>query len=129
MKVEFENSVRRLSFLCHLPDIKIAWINPWTLISHPPRDCVKIKVPYHIDIVSSTNCGANHFLLIWLKLNLNIRSVKTDLEGWLLMETVNLIIKIKCFLLPLCCLIARAPKLEVATKKFHYPQTKMWGYF
>ena len=28
MKIEFENSVRRLSFLCHLPDIKIAWINP-----------------------------------------------------------------------------------------------------
>ena len=28
MKIEFENSVRRLSFLCRLPDIKIAWINP-----------------------------------------------------------------------------------------------------
>ena len=29
MKIEFENSIRRLSFLCHLPDIKIALINPW----------------------------------------------------------------------------------------------------
>ena len=28
MKIEFENSIRRLSFLCRLPDIKIAWINP-----------------------------------------------------------------------------------------------------
>ena len=28
MKIEFENSIRRLSFLCHLTDIKIAWINP-----------------------------------------------------------------------------------------------------
>ena len=28
MKIKFENSIRRLSFLCHLPDIKIAWINP-----------------------------------------------------------------------------------------------------
>ena len=28
MKIEIENSIRILSFLCHLPDIKIAWINP-----------------------------------------------------------------------------------------------------
>ena len=29
MKIDFENSIRRLSFLCCLPDIKIAWINPF----------------------------------------------------------------------------------------------------
>ena len=29
MKIEFQNSVRRLSFLCRLTDIKIAQINPW----------------------------------------------------------------------------------------------------
>ena len=29
MKIEFEYSIRRSSFLCHLTDIKIAWINPW----------------------------------------------------------------------------------------------------
>ena len=30
MKIEFQNkvSIKRLSFLCRLPDIKIAWINP-----------------------------------------------------------------------------------------------------
>ena len=28
MKIEFENSIRRLSILCHIPDIKSAWINP-----------------------------------------------------------------------------------------------------
>ena len=28
--MKIENSIRRLSFLCRLPDIKIAWINPWT---------------------------------------------------------------------------------------------------
>ena len=28
MKIEFENSSRRFSFLYHLPDVKIAWINP-----------------------------------------------------------------------------------------------------
>ena len=28
MKIEFQNSVRRLNFLCRLPDIKIAWTNP-----------------------------------------------------------------------------------------------------
>ena len=27
-KIEFQNSIRRLSFLCRLPDIKIAWVNP-----------------------------------------------------------------------------------------------------
>ena len=26
MKIEFENTIKRLSFLCHLTDIKIAWI-------------------------------------------------------------------------------------------------------
>ena len=30
IKVEFENSIRRLSFLCCLTGIKIGWINPWT---------------------------------------------------------------------------------------------------
>ena len=28
--MKIENSIRRLSFLCRLPDIKIAWINPCT---------------------------------------------------------------------------------------------------
>ena len=28
MKIEFQNSIRRLSFLCRLTDIKIAWLNP-----------------------------------------------------------------------------------------------------
>ena len=28
-KLNLENSVWKLSFLCHLPDIKIVWINPW----------------------------------------------------------------------------------------------------
>ena len=27
MKIEFENLIRRLSFLCHLPEVKTAWIN------------------------------------------------------------------------------------------------------
>ena len=29
MKIDLKNSNRRLSFLCHLPDIQIVWINPW----------------------------------------------------------------------------------------------------
>ena len=29
MKIPFENSIKRLSFLCRPPDIKIAWINPF----------------------------------------------------------------------------------------------------
>ena len=31
MKIEFENSIKRLSFLCCVPDIKIAWMNPCIL--------------------------------------------------------------------------------------------------
>ena len=29
MKIEFENSIRRLSILFRITDIKITWINPW----------------------------------------------------------------------------------------------------
>ena len=29
MKIEFQNSTRRLKFLCGLTDIKIVWINPY----------------------------------------------------------------------------------------------------
>ena len=32
MKTEFENLIRRLSFLCCLPDFKTAWIIRWTNI-------------------------------------------------------------------------------------------------
>ena len=28
MKIEFQNSIAKLSFLCVITDIKIAWINP-----------------------------------------------------------------------------------------------------
>ena len=33
MKIEFKNWIKRLSFLCRLPDIKIAWINPCLVIN------------------------------------------------------------------------------------------------
>ena len=33
IKIEFENSIRRLSFLYYLPDIRIAWINPWSCMT------------------------------------------------------------------------------------------------
>ena len=32
MRIEFQNSIRRLGSLCRLPDIKIVWINPWLII-------------------------------------------------------------------------------------------------
>ena len=32
MRIEFQNSIRRLGSLCRLPDIKIVWINPWLVI-------------------------------------------------------------------------------------------------
>ena len=34
MKTEFKSSIRRFSFLCRLPDIKIAWINPCFYINN-----------------------------------------------------------------------------------------------
>ena len=36
MKIEFEKSIRRLSFFCSLKDIKIAWINPWLFVPAVP---------------------------------------------------------------------------------------------
>ena len=45
MKTEIENSIRRLSFLCHLPVIKTAWINPWLVVQ-----IVKNKIQ-HKDII------------------------------------------------------------------------------
>ena len=33
MGIEFENSIVRLSSLCHITDIKIAWINPWIVMA------------------------------------------------------------------------------------------------
>ena len=29
IKIEFQNSIARLSFSCCIKDIKIIWINPW----------------------------------------------------------------------------------------------------
>ena len=29
MKIEFQNSIVRLSFFRHITDIKTAWVNPW----------------------------------------------------------------------------------------------------
>ena len=36
MKIEFKNSIRRLSILWCISDIKIAWINSWSV-----EDCIK----------------------------------------------------------------------------------------
>ena len=33
MKIESENSIKRLCFLYYLQDIKIAWINPWNWLN------------------------------------------------------------------------------------------------
>ena len=41
MKIEFQNSIRRSSFLCRLPDIKIARINPCLIQFRPPKDIDK----------------------------------------------------------------------------------------
>ena len=31
IKIDFQNSIEKLSILCRITDIKIAWINPWLL--------------------------------------------------------------------------------------------------
>ena len=33
MKIQFQNSIVRLSFLCHVTDIKISWVNPWSIFT------------------------------------------------------------------------------------------------
>ena len=60
MKIEFENSIRRFSFLYHLPEIKIIWINPWQGVMTP-------DVPFyiHFDLNSWTE-GYQKNLVPWL---------------------------------------------------------------
>ena len=43
IKIEFQNSIERLSFLCRITDIKIAWINP-------------CKSYFYCDIIAKLNC-------------------------------------------------------------------------
>ena len=43
VKIEFENSIRRLSFLCHLTDIKIAWINPCIVAYRTQLEAAQLK--------------------------------------------------------------------------------------
>ena len=57
MKIEFENSIRRLSFLCRLTDIKIAWINPWD------------------GSVLEEKCWRSLFLLTWIVVLNSLREV------------------------------------------------------
>ena len=49
MKTEFENSIRRLIFLCLLMDIKIAWINPCIY-------AVGLHTDTHISAGNQTTC-------------------------------------------------------------------------
>ena len=46
MKIEFKNSIRRLSILRRLPDIKIAWINPWCYVTicYPVCDVRNLEI-------------------------------------------------------------------------------------
>ena len=46
MKIEFENSIRRLSFLCHLPDLKIAWISKTAYSSSFTNVCFSTKIEF-----------------------------------------------------------------------------------
>ena len=50
-KIEFENSITRLSFLCRLPDIKITWINPCYLVSRKTSEKIDES------ILRSLSCG------------------------------------------------------------------------
>ena len=69
MKIEFQNSIRRLSFLCRLTYIKIAWLNP----------C------YEVDEASSSSHCNTDFGVSWSPsvpadsdANSNIRSLNRD---------------------------------------------------
>ena len=45
MKIEFENSIRRLRLLCDHADIKITWINPWQIYTdiHPGATLISLR--------------------------------------------------------------------------------------
>ena len=59
MNIEFENSVIRLSILCSLMDVKIAWINPCIFISYQRcfYDKMNLRLFYfHVMIYSTVGC-------------------------------------------------------------------------
>ena len=77
MKIYFQNSIRWLSSLCCLPDIKIAWI---TLIM---KDHIVVMFPF-----TDINCSRalkscvskfRYFRLIWFYKNVSLCSVTTRL--------------------------------------------------
>ena len=41
--IEFQNSVVRYSFVCHITDIKIAWINPQKIIVTSHREIARVS--------------------------------------------------------------------------------------
>ena len=44
VKIEFENSMRRFSILCRLPDIKMAWINPCAILTRTRYINARVRI-------------------------------------------------------------------------------------
>ena len=71
MKIEFENSIRRLSFLCRLTGIKIAWINPgqgkiFSFFKLGARRCVSSHPKISEKYFFFTKICKNFFRLVFL---------------------------------------------------------------
>ena len=55
MKIEFQTSIVRLSFLCHITDIKSTWINPWF------KDVIHLENEYLMASMLLVLASAAHF--------------------------------------------------------------------
>ena len=70
MKVQFENSIRRLSFSCHLTDIKIARINSWfdiiILSMSTKLETIGFLEVWNYFLLTSALPNFNVFLLIFI---------------------------------------------------------------
>ena len=53
MKIEFQNSIRRMSFLCRLADIKIGWINPGIFFRSFCRNTIDTLFPSYSGFCAS----------------------------------------------------------------------------
>ena len=98
LKIEFENSIRRLSFLCCLPDIKIAWINPWSELSDGLYTWVRPQEMQNLDMKTMdyfSRVSLAMILGIWIQYpqialnwspkyaNIGITQTSDGLQTWL----------------------------------------------
>ena len=95
MKIEFQNSIRKLSFWCHHLDIKIAWINPCNA-----NPIIKLLFQTKID---NLLCGIlfhrNSQIVAWRSRIQDSRFKKNSMK-MLFSKNIKLILEIQNYMCP-----------------------------